>query len=87
MEDDGELNKYLGIDLDRRSDGSTHLSQPYPTQSIINMIPGIDKSSSKSTPAVKPPLSKNEGAQVRKNNFNYRSVIGSLNFLTKLSRS
>ena len=58
MEDDGELNKYLGIDLDHRSDGSTHLRQPYPTQSIINMIPGIDKSSSKSTPAVKPPYQK-----------------------------
>ena len=80
MEDDGELNKYLGIDLDRRSDGSTHLR-------LINMIPGIDKSSSKSTPGVKPPLSKNEGAQARKNNFNYISVIGSLNFLTKLSMS
>ena len=46
------------------------------------MIPGMDKSSTKPTPVVKPPLAKNEGAQSRKNYFNYRSVIGSLNFLT-----
>ena len=41
----------------------------------------MDKSSSKSKPEVKPPLAKNKGYQARKNDFNYRSVIGSLNFL------
>ena len=42
----------------------------------------MDKSSAKPTPAVIPPLMKNEGDQARKNCFSYRSVIGSLNFLT-----
>ena len=46
----------------------------------------MDKSSEKTTPVVKPPLEKNEGAQERKNDFNYRSVIGSLNFLTNSKR-
>ena len=31
---------------------------------------------------VKPFTAKDEGYQVRKNDFNYRSVFGSLNFLT-----
>ena len=41
IEDDGEFNKYLGIELDRRPYGSIHLIQPYLTQRIINMIPGM----------------------------------------------
>ena len=49
------------------------------------MIPGMDKSNDITTPAVKPPLANNEGNQAIKNDFNYRSVIGSLNFLTNLT--
>ena len=33
------------------------------------MIPGMDKSIAKPTPALKPPLEKNEGSQTRKNDF------------------
>ena len=55
IEGGGELNKYLGIELDRRPDGSIHLRQPYLTQIIRNMIPGMNRSSSKPTPAVKSP--------------------------------
>ena len=66
IEDDGELNKYLGIELDCRPDGSIHLSQSYLSQNILNMIPVMDKLSANPAPAVKPPLAKNEGAQARK---------------------
>ena len=45
------------------------------------MISIMEKSSANTTSAVKPPLSKNEVPQARKNDFNYISVIGSLNFL------
>ena len=54
IEDDREINKYIGIDLDHRPYVSIHLSQPYLTQSILNMIPGIVKSNAKPTPAVNP---------------------------------
>ena len=50
------------------------------------MITVIEKSSSKPSPAVKPLLDKNEGYQSIKNDFNYISVIGSLNFLTNSTR-
>ena len=46
------------------------------------MIPGIDRSSNNTTPAVKPPLAENEGYQAIKNYFDYRLVIESLNLLT-----
>ena len=52
--------------MDHLPYGSIHLRQPYLTQIVINMIPGMDKSSAKPTPAVKPPLAKNGGAQARK---------------------
>ena len=42
IEYDGELNKYLGIDLDYRPYGSIHLRQSYLTQIILSMIPGIE---------------------------------------------
>ena len=63
IEDYGELNMYPGIDLELLPDGSIHLRQPYPTQIIINMIPGMDMSSAKPTPWLTPPPEKNEGYQ------------------------
>ena len=42
IEDDRELNKYLGIDLERLPDGSIHMGQPKLTQIIINIIPGME---------------------------------------------
>ena len=38
IEDDGELNKYIGIELERRQYGSIHIWQPYLTKTILNMI-------------------------------------------------
>ena len=46
------------------------------------MITGMEKSSSNKTHAVTPPSEKNEESQTRKNDCNYRSVIGLLKFLT-----
>ena len=75
IEDDGYLKKYPGIEFYCLSDGSIHLSRPYLTQRIINLIPGMEKSSSNPNYMVNPPLAKNEGAQPRKNDFDYSSVI------------
>ena len=62
IEYDGELSKYLGIDLDHHLDGSIHIRQSYITQRIPNIIPVMDNSSAKPTPVFKPPLAKNDGA-------------------------
>ena len=50
IENDKKFNKYLGIDLDHCPDVSIHLRQPYLTKSIINIIPGMEKSSDQSDP-------------------------------------
>ena len=54
IESDGEINKYLGIELDHHPDGLIHLTQSYTTQRILNVIPGVNKSSSNPTPANNP---------------------------------
>ena len=66
IEDYGYLNNYLGIDMDRRPDVSIHIKQPYLTQIIFDMIPGIEKSSANTTPAVKPTQAKNDVHQAIK---------------------
>ena len=86
IEDDGYLNKHIGIDMDHLPDGSIHLRQHYLAQRNTNMIPCMDKSSANPTPAFNPPLKKNEGDQTRKNDLNYISVIGSRYFLTNSMR-
>ena len=43
IEDDIEIKKYLGIDLDLHPDGSIHLIKPHLTQRITNMIPGMER--------------------------------------------
>ena len=41
IEDDADIRKKFGIDLDCRLYGSNHLIQIYLSQRIINMIPGM----------------------------------------------
>ena len=43
IEDYVDPRKYIGTELDRHHYGSINLRRPYITQSIINMIPGMDK--------------------------------------------
>ena len=50
-----ELNTYIGIDMNHLSDSSIYLRYTYIIQLTINMIPGMDKSSAKSTPTFNPP--------------------------------
>ena len=47
IEDNGEHTQNFRINLDCRPDGSINLSQTYLTQSICDMIPGMDKSTNK----------------------------------------
>ena len=66
IEDYGQINKYIEIELYFLPDGSIHIRHPYLNQSILKIISGMNKTSNKPTPAVKPPLAKNEEAQARK---------------------
>ena len=69
IEDDGELNKYLGVELYCLPDVSIHLGQPYLIQIIPNIIPGMDKSRYNPTPVVKACPAKKWGIPSKKNSL------------------
>ena len=73
--------------MDRLTGGSIQINQIYLSQSIINMIPGMDNSNSNPTFTFNPTQEKNEGYQSKNNYFNYIPVIRSLTFLTNTMNS
>ena len=54
IEDDGEIKKYIGRDLEHCRDDTIHISQDYLTQWIINIIPVMQKSITNQNPVFKP---------------------------------
>ena len=84
LTDEGNLNEYLGIKIEEWQDGSRVLTQPLLTRRIL-MVVGIDQKRKtqikRKTPAIRV-LQKDEGGHKRKQKWDYRSVVGMLNFLT-----
>lgn len=80
---EGDLTDFLGVNIDRRPDGTINLSQP----KLIDQILGDlrmqqDNVSVKATPAASSKrLSRHLDAPTFDNSFNYRSIIGKLNYL------
>ena len=58
IKDDRELKKYIVMEVYRCPYVSIHLSQPYLTQRIPNMISSMEKFSATPNPTVKPPPEK-----------------------------
>ena len=86
--DEGQLSDYLGVKIEKLPEGKFKLSQPHLIAQILEDL-GLDQHStlSKPTPALS---SKIIGRDVDGKPFNerweYRSVIGKLNFLEKSTR-
>ena len=86
MTDEGEVTKYLGVDVKRSSDGSLiELRQPYLIQRILETLK-ITDANHKTTPSTKPLLHKDADGSERKDTWNYRSVKGMLNYLAGSTR-
>ena len=89
MTDEGEVAKYLGVDVKRSSDGSSiELRQPYLIERILDVLK-VNKANNanhKSTPSVKPLLHRDENGSERKESWNYRSVQGMINYLAGSTR-
>ena len=84
IEDQGQLTDYLGVNVEQLSDGRIKLSQPHLIDEIICDMNLSPRSSDKSTPAASTQiLHRDSAAPPFENKFNYRSVIGKLNFLEK----
>ena len=85
--DDGDLDKYLGVDVKRHKDGRIELTQTHLIQRFLEVI-GLDKDkvNPRTTPALKPLLFKDLDGLSRKYIWNYRQAIGMLNYLASTTR-
>ena len=86
---EGDLQDFLGINIKREDDGSIYLSQPHLIDQILSDLRlSDDNVKVKDTPAK---LSQILTAGLNMKNFdesfNYRSIIGKLNYLERGTRS
>jgi transposase InsO family protein len=86
---EGDLQDFLGVNIDRKEDGSIHLTQPHLIDQILKDL-RLDGETvtGKTVPASSSKiLSRHSSSEPFDNSFNYKSVIGKLNYLEKGSRS
>ncbi|CAJ1938910.1 unnamed protein product [Cylindrotheca closterium] len=87
LTDEGDLNEYLGIKMTKTSEGR-ELTQPALIQRILETVNiDLDRGARREvrTPANKV-LHKDEGGLTRQLHWDYRSVIGMLNWLARSTR-
>jgi hypothetical protein len=86
---EGDIQDFLGINIDRKSDGTVHLTQPHLIEQILKDL-NLDKPNTvpKETPASSSKLlARHLDSEQFDKSFDYRSVIGKLNYLEKATRS
>ena len=87
VEDQGDINDYLGVKLSKLSDGNFVLTQPHLIKSIIDDIGLPPHTNAKDTPAlISKPLQPDPNGEPFNQPWSYRSIIGKLNFLEKSTR-
>jgi hypothetical protein len=85
---EGDLEDFLGINIDRKEDGTIHLTQPHLIDQILDDLHlNSDKTKAIAIPASSSKLlSRHTSSESFDKSFDYRSVIGKLNYLEKGSR-
>jgi len=86
--DEGTVDKYLGVEISRLSDGTGFkLTQPFLIHRILEAA-NIDTrmTNSRPTPVVGPLLSRDEDGPERKHDWKYRTLTGMLGYLQHTSR-
>ena len=86
---EGDLEDFLGVNIDCRKDGSKHLIQPHLIDQILKDLRlDSDRVKAKTMPAMSSTLlSRHTNSEDFDRSFNYRSVLGKLNYLEKGSCS
>ena len=87
LEDQGDIKDYLGINFERTADGKIKLTQPQIIDDILEEL-GIDEHWTAKQVAASSSkiLHRDKNAKQANHKFNYRKVIGKLNFLEKSTR-
>ena len=85
FDEEDDVAGFLGVHIDRRSDGSIELTQKGLISNIVTAL-NIDKLSPSRTPAKVGFLSKDKDGDPAECSFNYASVIGMMQYLQGHSR-
>lgn len=85
---EGDLQDFLGVNIEKKEDGTIHLTQPHLIDQILEDLRLTRENvTTRSTPARSSTiLRRHEDSPPFDGHFNYRSVIGKLNYLERGSR-
>ena len=86
---EGNLVNFLGVSIERKKDGTIHMTQPHVKEQILQDLRMTDDSMKpRSTPAAPlKVLTQHTGSPEFDGSFNYRTLFGKLNYLEKAIRS
>lgn len=82
--DEGSMENYLGVDIQKLGNGEFVLRQPFLIQCILEAKPTV--TNKRSVPVIGPLLSRDTDGPVWKGSWSYRSVIGMLGYLQGSTR-
>ena len=91
MTSDGNIEKYLGVDikaLPNSSKGNKRfaMAQPHLIERILSVVNVDDTWNRRTVPAIKPILHRDANGPERKYSWNYRQAIGMMNYLLMCTR-
>ena len=85
--DEGSMETYLGLQIDSHDDNSFTVSQPFLVERIIESVRGMSDARIVKSPAVTTNiLTKDLDGKKRNDDWNYRSLIGMLNYLVNCTQ-
>ena len=85
--DEGPMDKYLGVEIEKLKGNEFILRQPFLIQRILKAL-NVDEGSynKRDVPVIGPLLSRDEKGAQRKHDWSYRSAIGMLGYLQNSTR-
>lgn len=87
ISDEGDLSDYLGVNIQKKEDGSFEFIQPKLINQIIKDLNFKDNTKSKPTPGLATKLiQRDDDGELHDDSFSYRGVLGRLNYLMRSSR-
>jgi hypothetical protein len=87
--EEGDLEDFLGVQIEQKKDGLVHLTQPHLIDQILKVL-RLDQESvtTKNVPTSSSKiLKRHSNSEAFYNSFNYKAVIGKLKYLKKTTQS
>jgi Reverse transcriptase (RNA-dependent DNA polymerase) len=87
ISEEGNLNDYVGVNIEKHEDNTIHMTQPQLIKSILRELNFTDDTKTVQTPAHSTTILKDGiGKEHHKADWAYRRIIGKLNFLSASCR-